>query len=46
MALTAVNLSIFAMGAAICGIGLYAAGKAIHAESGTDAWTCKDNSHT
>jgi len=44
MLLTALNLCIFAMGAAICGIGLYASGKAIHDESGSSSWTCADTS--
>lgn len=38
--LTFVNLGTFAMGAAICGIGLWSSGKAIHDDSGTASWTC------
>ena len=38
------NLFVFAMGAAVCGIGLYASGKAIHDESSGGSWTCADNS--
>lgn len=44
IALTMLNLFVFAMGAAVCGIGLYASGKAIHDESGSSSWTCADNS--
>ncbi|KAF2764290.1 hypothetical protein EJ03DRAFT_392117 [Teratosphaeria nubilosa] len=43
-ALTIVNFLIFAMGAAICGIGLYATGTAIHDDAGSGAsWSCADN---
>ncbi|KAF2176349.1 hypothetical protein K469DRAFT_742962 [Zopfia rhizophila CBS 207.26] len=45
MCLTALNLSIGGIGAAVCGIRLYASGKAIHDESGS-SWTCADNSQT
>ena len=38
--LTMLNIGIFGIGAAVCGIGLYASGKAIHDESGSDVWTC------
>lgn len=44
MALTLLNLFVVAMGAAVCGIGLYASGKAIHDESGSSSWSCADNS--
>jgi amino acid permease len=43
IALTMVNLGLFAMGLGICGMGLYASGKAIHDESGGSSWTCKSN---
>ncbi|KAI7157232.1 amino acid transporter [Hortaea werneckii] len=44
-ALTVLNLLIFGIGAAICGIGLYASGKSIHDSSGTgQSWSCADNS--
>lgn len=42
--LTAVNFSIIALGVAVCGIGLYASGKAIHDGSGSGSWSCADNS--
>lgn len=43
--LTVLNWIIFGIGAAICGIGLYASGKAIHDGSGgTGSWSCADNS--
>lgn len=42
--LTVVNVVIVGIGAAVCGIGLYASGKAIHDESGNASWTCADNS--
>ncbi|KAF2641611.1 amino acid transporter [Massarina eburnea CBS 473.64] len=44
MALTTLNVSILAMGAAVCGMGLYASGTAIHDDSSGGSWTCKDNS--
>jgi hypothetical protein len=40
MSLTVVNIVIFGMGAAICGIGLYASGKAIHDSSSGESWSC------
>lgn len=40
MSLTAVNIVIFGMGAAICGIGLYASGKAIHESRSGESWSC------
>ena len=42
--LTLLNISLFAIGAAICGIGLYASGKAVHDEKGGSAWTCAESS--
>ena len=43
--LSCVNFGIFVMGAAICGIGLYASGTAIKADSGQGgSWSCADNS--
>ncbi|KAF2144509.1 uncharacterized protein K452DRAFT_349612 [Aplosporella prunicola CBS 121167] len=44
--LAVINLGIVALGAAICGIGLYAAGKAIHDHSAGSSWSCADNSST
>lgn len=44
IALTGLNLFLFGMGATICGIGLYASGKAIHDEGGNSSWSCADNS--
>ncbi|OAG02500.1 amino acid transporter [Paraphaeosphaeria sporulosa] len=44
MALTALNLFVVAFGAAVCGIGLYASGKAIHEGGGSGSWSCEDNS--
>jgi len=44
MALTALNIVTLGIGAAVCGIGLYASGKAIHDETGNGSWTCADNS--
>jgi hypothetical protein len=41
--LTIVNVLMFTLGAAICGMGLYASGKAIHDEGGGSSWTCKSN---
>ncbi|EME77733.1 uncharacterized protein MYCFIDRAFT_45761 [Pseudocercospora fijiensis CIRAD86] len=43
--LTVANTMIFLLGAAICGIGLYASGKAIKEDSGSGhSWSCADNS--
>ncbi|KAL6714821.1 hypothetical protein ACLMJK_007081 [Lecanora helva] len=46
MFLTGLNFVIFCIGAAICGIGLYASGKAIHDDSSSTqgSFTCADNS--
>ncbi|KAF2661538.1 amino acid transporter [Lophiostoma macrostomum CBS 122681] len=41
--LTGLNFLIVGIGAAVCGIGLYASGKAIHDESGSRSWSCADN---
>ena len=42
--LTILNFGIFLLGAAICGIGLYASGYAIQKSAGSAApWTCKNN---
>lgn len=44
--LTVLNATIFCMGAAICGIGLYSSGTAISVDSksmGGNSWTCKSN---
>ncbi|KAF2734681.1 amino acid transporter [Polyplosphaeria fusca] len=46
MSLTALNIIIFGIGAAVCGIGLYASGKSIHDEKGGGSWTCADTSST
>ena len=44
IALTITNIVICGMGAAICGIGLYASGKSIHEDSSGTSWSCADNS--
>jgi len=46
MCLTAVNVFVFMMGAVICGLGLYASGTAIAADSKTSngSFSCADNS--
>ncbi|KAI5361578.1 putative amino acid transporter, transmembrane domain-containing protein [Septoria linicola] len=45
ISLTVVNFLIFLLGAAICGIGLYASGTAIAQNSkGGASWSCADNS--
>lgn len=41
--LTIVNTLLFAMGAGICGMGLYASGYAIHSDASGSSWTCKSN---
>ncbi|EXJ95285.1 hypothetical protein A1O1_00405 [Capronia coronata CBS 617.96] len=41
--LTVANLLLFGLGAAICGMGLYASGTAISNEPGGNSWTCKSN---
>lgn len=44
-ALTVLNWVIFGIGAAICGIGMYSTGTAIHDDSGSgSSWSCADNS--
>lgn len=43
--LSILNFAIILIGAAICGLGLYASGVAIKADSGSSAsWSCADNS--
>lgn len=43
-ALTCLNVATFCIGAAICGIGLYASGTEISADSkGASSWSCADN---
>ncbi|KAF2169582.1 hypothetical protein M409DRAFT_64669 [Zasmidium cellare ATCC 36951] len=43
--LTIINMFLVVLGAAICGIGLYATGTAINADAGSGAsWSCADNS--
>jgi len=43
--LTVLNVFLIGMGAAICGIGLYASGTAINQDAGQGAsWSCGDNS--
>lgn len=42
--LTILNIGTFLIGATICGVGLYASGKAIHADSKTGhSWSCTPN---
>ena len=41
--LCVVNWGLVLMGAAICGIGLYASGLSISEETGSASWTCKSN---
>jgi amino acid permease len=43
IALTVVNLLIFALGAASCGLGLYASGLAISQDKSGASWSCADN---
>jgi hypothetical protein len=40
--LTILNSLIIIIGATLCGLGLYVSGKAIHDDSGSGAWTCKN----
>ncbi|KAH7138207.1 transmembrane amino acid transporter protein-domain-containing protein [Dendryphion nanum] len=42
--LTVLNLFIIVIGAAVCGIGLYASGKAIRGQASGSSWSCADNS--
>ncbi|CAL5869145.1 uncharacterized protein PFLUO_LOCUS3373 [Penicillium psychrofluorescens] len=42
--LTAVNLLVFAIGACLCGLGLWVSGKAIHDDSSGASFSCADNS--
>lgn len=42
--LTIVNVFVFAVGAAICGLGLYASGKSIADSGSTASFSCADNS--
>ncbi|KAL2404261.1 DnaJ-like protein subfamily C member 7-like protein [Exophiala dermatitidis] len=44
--LTVANVLLFAMGAAICGMGLYASGTAISKEPTGSSWTCKSNAES
>ncbi|GJP93984.1 hypothetical protein CBS147343_1411 [Aspergillus niger] len=44
--LTIVNLVIFGIACAICGLGLYVSGKAIHDSSSSASWTCANNAST
>ena len=42
--LTVLNFFIFLLGGAICGIGLYATGVAIHDDAGKSSpWTCAND---
>jgi amino acid permease len=41
--LTVVNLCIFALGAASCGLGLWASGLAISQDKSGASWSCEDN---
>ncbi|TKA63172.1 hypothetical protein B0A49_07190 [Cryomyces minteri] len=43
--LVVVNLAMFAVCCALCGIGLYASGKEIHDGHGGQVFSCADNSH-
>jgi len=43
MGLTAANVGLVLMGAAVCGIGLYASGYSISSESSGSSWTCESN---
>jgi amino acid permease len=43
IALTVVNLCIFALGAASCGLGLWASGLAISKDKSGASWSCEDN---
>jgi hypothetical protein len=40
MSLTILNIATFWLGAAICGIGLYASGKSIHDSQSGGSWSC------
>ncbi|QKX60385.1 uncharacterized protein TRUGW13939_07530 [Talaromyces rugulosus] len=42
IALTILNAGIIVMGATLCGLGLYVSGKAIHDDSGSSVWTCRN----
>ncbi|RAL04236.1 putative amino acid transporter [Aspergillus ibericus CBS 121593] len=42
-ALTILNMVIFAIGGAMCGLGLYASGKAIHDDSSRSSFSCANN---
>ena len=41
--LTVVNVLIFALGAASCGLGLWASGLAISKDKSGASWSCADN---
>ncbi|KAJ5306761.1 hypothetical protein PENANT_c003G04165 [Penicillium antarcticum] len=43
IALTALNVFIIAIGAAICGLGLYVSGKAIHDNPSSESFSCANN---
>lgn len=42
IALTILNAGIIVIGATLCGLGLYVSGKAIHDDSGSSVWTCRN----
>jgi amino acid permease len=43
IAMTVLNVSIFALGAASCGLGLWASGIAISKDNSGASWSCEDN---
>lgn len=44
ISLLVVNIALVLLGAAICGLGLYSSGKAMHDQTGGQVWSCADNS--
>ncbi|EPS31480.1 hypothetical protein POX_h09764 [Penicillium oxalicum] len=43
VALTIVNISIFLISCAMCGLGLYVSGVAIHSDSSSNSWSCSNS---
>ncbi|KAJ5328864.1 Amino acid transporter [Penicillium brevicompactum] len=43
IALTALNVTIVAIAAVLCGLGLWVSGKALHADSSTASFSCSNN---
>ncbi|CAI7609789.1 unnamed protein product [Penicillium bialowiezense] len=43
IALTALNMTIIAIAAVLCGLGLWVSGKALHADSSTASFSCANN---